>query len=128
MKGFDRTYCIGRLTADPVRKATPNGRELAEFTVAVDRGFGERKTTVFYRCTVWANNTEKSPADTVLKLFHKGDWIAVDGQVSASAYKGQDGTPKASLNLTVDNFLFMKPKATMTEEQFQAVQDEDNPF
>lgn len=125
MKGFDRTYFIGRLTADPVRKATNSGKEFADFSVAVDRGFGERKTTVFFRCTVWATNTEKSPVDTVLKLFHKGDWIAVDGQVSASAYNGKDGTPKASLNVTVETFLFMKPKA---QEQFEAVQDEDNPF
>ena len=123
MSGFDRTYFIGRLTADPVRKATKGGTELCEFSVAVARGFGEKKTTVFFRCTVWGN-----AIDTVMRLFHKGDWIAVDGQVTASAYTGKDGTPKASLNVNVNNFLFMKPKGEKAENDFTAVQDEENPF
>ena len=118
MKRQDNTYLVGRLVADPEKK-TPNGKELADFTVAVDREFGEKKTAVYYRCTVWGKASE-----TIMRLCKKGDWIAVDGQINASAYIAKDGAPRATLNLTVDNFIVMKYKT----EAMTPVEDPDNPF
>ena len=51
---------MGNLTADPDRRTTPNGQELASFNVAVNTrmGNGRDDVTTFYRCTVWGKRSE----------------------------------------------------------------------
>ena len=58
---------MGRLTADPELRTTPNGVSVTSFTVAVDRRFqkqGEEKQTDFISVVAW-----RQTADFVTRFF-----------------------------------------------------------
>ena len=88
---FDLTIIVGRLGADPETDFTKNGRQVAHFSVAVDRG----EKTTWFRVTAWDKQ-----AEACAKYLHKGDPVLVQGQVSASAYVGDDGEAHPRLELT----------------------------
>lgn len=48
----------GRLAADPELRYTPGGEPVLSFRVASDIGFGERKTTNWFNCTIWGKQGE----------------------------------------------------------------------
>ncbi len=75
---------MGRLTADPELKQTPNGKSVCSFTVAVDRDYapqGQEQQADFICVTAW-NKT----AEFVSKYFSKGKMIAVEGQLRTRSY------------------------------------------
>ena len=54
---------MGNLTADPELRTTPNGQNLASFTIAINRVWnssnGERQEeTSFINCTAWGRTGE----------------------------------------------------------------------
>ena len=57
---------MGRLTADPELKHTPNGIATTSFTIAVDRHTKEKQTD-FIRCVAWRQTSE-----LICKYFYKG--------------------------------------------------------
>src|SRR5699024_7544874 len=44
---------VGRLTRDPETNELSNGKSVTNFTVAVNEGFGDKKTTEFFNCSAW---------------------------------------------------------------------------
>lgn len=121
---MDITIITGRLTADPVRRTTQGGKDLADFTVATDRGRGDNKKTAFFRCTAWEGR-----AEPVLAYLHKGDLVCVTGTVNATAYTGKDGKVHSSLEITVQSCEFLQTKrreepAQEEPEDFTPVQEE----
>lgn len=120
---MNEVHIIGRITADPKKEATKNGKMLARFTVAVDRGRGENKQTDFFRCTAW-----EKKADPILLYLHKGDRVSVTGAVTASAYIS-NGEARASLEIpaVVDcEFLETRKQAAREEpkQEFTPVQED----
>jgi len=111
---FQQTIIIGAVGRDPELRAVGNGKQVASFSVAVterwrdknsqgntDNGeFNER--TTWYSCSAWDR-----AAETVNNIIRKGMNVMVTGSVSARAYLGQDGQPRASLDLRVDQFRIM---------------------
>ena len=100
---------VGRLTADPELRNTPNGHDVCSFTIAVDRGFasndGERKAD-FINCVAWRNN-----AEFITKYFGKGQMIAIKGSLQQSSYTDKDGNKRTSYDVVVDTADFCGSKA-----------------
>ncbi len=105
MAGYQYTVIVGNVGRDPEMRYTQGGVPVASFSVAVterwtDRQTNERKEkTNWYRVTCWRNL-----AETANNYVRKGTQILVVGTVSASAYMGQDNQPRATLELTAQNF------------------------
>jgi len=105
MAGFEQTIIIGNVGRDPEKRFTSGGAELCSFSVAVttkwtDRQTQERREKVnWYRVTCWGRS-----AEIASQYVHKGTQIMVEGTATADAYMGQDGTPRASLNLKANTF------------------------
>ena len=108
---FQQTIIIGAVGRDPEKHDTKSGQMFTTFSVAVterwrdqngqgnaDNGQYNERTT-WYSCSVWDRQAENA-----LNLIRKGQNIMVIGSVSARAYQGGDGQPKASLDLRVQNF------------------------
>lgn len=73
------TFIIsGRLTKDPVRRATQSGAVMADFTVAVKDG---KDKTYFIDCRVW-NNGNRMIADWVTEGLTKGKNVYVQGKMT----------------------------------------------
>ncbi len=98
----------GRLVADPELKTTPNGTNVTQFTVAVDRPYkssdGEKQTD-FFRVIAWRNT-----ADFVCRYFSKGRLILIDGEMNNRQYTDKDGNKRDWWEIKADKVEFMGDK------------------
>jgi single-strand DNA-binding protein len=86
---------IGRIGGDAEVRHTPSGKEVTNWSVAVDCGFGTNKSTMWVRCQLWG---ERGPK--IAEYIRKGDKIGVSGELSAREYDSQ-GTKRTSIELNV---------------------------
>jgi single-strand DNA-binding protein len=100
---------MGRLTAGPELRRTQSGTSVANFTVAVERDFGE-KTTDFISCVAW-----RQTGEFISKYFHKGSMIAVTGSLQSRKWQDRDGNNRTSWEINVDNAYFTGEKANTQE-------------
>ena len=126
-------HFIGRLSRDVDLKTTPNGVQVASFTVAVDRkqksADGNKKTD-FFNVNVW-----RGLADICSKYLSKGKKCYVRGELQMRTYTAKDGTTKVSLDVQADEVEFLSPKSESNEAQsgaeasgFENVDPESIPF
>lgn len=99
---MQRTTIIGNLTADPVLRSTPDGKQVATFTVAVNEKRGDQDTATFYNCSAWERK-----AEPIVKYLTKGSKVYVEGKVKARAYRTKEGEQRASLDLVVNECEFL---------------------
>ncbi len=95
---------MGRLTADPELRTTPNGISVCRFTLAVDRNYakqGTERQTDFINCTAW-----RQTAEFVSRYFVKGQLVAVNGSIQTGSYTDNNGNKKYTTDVIVDNVNF----------------------
>lgn len=87
---------------------TANGAvTVCNFTVMVNRTNKKDSPADAFRCAIWGKY-----AEAMAPYIKKGTKLAVSGSVYATAYVGSDGTPKATLELSVrDMNILGQPKA-----------------
>ncbi len=81
---LNRVIIMGRLTADPELRQTPNGVSTCQFTVAVDRSFvaqGAERQADFITVVAW-----RQTAEFVSRYFAKGRMICVEGNLRTRSY------------------------------------------
>lgn len=101
-KGFNKTLLLGRLTADPELRATPQGKNVAGFTLAVDRQQSSQKegepTTDFFDVTAW-----EKLAELVSQHLKKGSKVLVEGRLRQDSWEDKDTGKKRSKVVVVAN-------------------------
>ncbi len=118
---YQSTTIVGRLGNDPEMRYTPSGVPVASFNVAVnkrwtDQSGQQQERTTWFRVTAW-----RKLGENCAQYLHKGSLVFVEGDVEASAWTGQDGQPRASLELTARTVKFLDNKGSnskSTEEEF----------
>lgn len=99
---------MGRLTADPELRTTPNGVSVCSFTIAVDRPHqrsGAERVTDFFDCVAWRTN-----AEFVSRYFRKGNLICVQGYMTVRAYQDKNGNNRRAYEIIVDATHFVESK------------------
>lgn len=115
---YNRVIIMGRLTADPELRQTPNNISVSSFTVAVDRPFSKNteRQTDFLDCVAW-----RGTAEFVSRYFQKGKPIMVEGRLQVNNYTTQTGEKRKRYEIVVDNVSFVDSgKATGGEGGFSA--------
>lgn len=108
MAGYQYTVIVGNVGRDPEFRYTPSGVAVCEFSVAVSRHWTDRTTneerdkTTWFRVKAW-----RQLGETCNQFVHKGMQILVAGEIEVSAFQGQDGQPRASLELTARDVKFL---------------------
>lgn len=100
---------IGNLVRDVDLKTTPNGVQVASFTVAVDRKQKDtegNKKVDFFNVNVW-----RGLADICSKYLSKGKKCYVRGELQVRSYTAKDGTTKVSLDVQADEVEFLSAKS-----------------
>ena len=109
---MNKALLIGRLTKDPELRATPTGRNVCQFSIAVNRNFtnanGEREAD-FINCVVWDKQ-----AENLVKYQKKGNQIAVDGRIQTRNYEDKDGKRVYVTEILANNISFLDSKGTNT--------------
>lgn len=112
---MNKVFLIGNLTRDPELRTTQTGVSVCSFTIAVNR---RRANTAeagqpeadFFRISAW-----RQLGENCAKYLAKGRKVSVVGTVSASAYTGNDGQPRASLEVQADDVEFLTPRGEAGE-------------
>jgi len=86
----------GRLGRDSEAKYTPSGTAILEFSIAVDTGFGDKKSSFWLRCAMFGDRGQK-----LSQYLLKGQQVIVSGEFSPREYQAKDGTTKMSMDLRV---------------------------
>lgn len=91
---------IGRLTADPEVRTTQTGKQVANFTLAVQRRFkgADGVECDFFRTITWGNS-----ADFVANYLGKGRLVAVEGRLQARKYTTQDGDNREVVEVVAES-------------------------
>lgn len=142
---MNKLTIIGNLTRDPELRTTSTGINVCDFTVAVNRRRTQNNTQPeadFFRVTAW-----RQLGELVAKYLTKGRKVCVVGSVSVHAFTGNDGQPRASLEVQADEIEFLSPRPDNSEPmagvsapktdapvaaapaaEFTAVENEELPF
>lgn len=93
----------GRLGSDPQLRTTQTGEPVANFNLAIDQGYGERKTTVWVRVAVWGKQ-----AEACHQYLSKGDLVCVHAErFQVAVWSAQDKTPQGQLEVTARRVEFI---------------------
>lgn len=79
----------GRVGRDAETRQAGSGN-VTSFTVAVDQGYGQNKSTNWWRVSLWGQRGEK-----LAQYIRKGDNITVTGEFTLSEYEGK---PQLNVN------------------------------
>ena len=124
---------IGNLTNDPELRTTTSGKNVCNFTVAVNRPRrnGEDQGADFFHVSAWNES-----ADNCAKYLAKGRKVCVIGEVSVRAYSAKNGDPAASMEVKAREVEFLSQAAEKAEKPvkkddktgFEEVKVTDLPF
>ncbi|MDK2829086.1 MAG: single-strand DNA-binding protein [Clostridium butyricum] len=97
---MNKVVQIGRMTKDAELKYLPgSGTAVANFSIAVDDGFGDNKKTFFFNIVVFGKS-----AEAVVNYTHKGSKVAVIGKLTTRTWDAQDGTKRYATEIVADSF------------------------
>lgn len=99
----------GRLGRDPEIRQTTTGKQVATFTLAVDRGRRDangKSVADWIPVIAWERT-----AEFAYKWLTKGQMVAVDGRLQSRTYTAKDGTNRTVLEVVANNINFCGSKA-----------------
>lgn len=102
----------GRLARDPELRQTGTGKQVATFTLAVDRGRKDangKSVADWIPVIAW-----ERAAEFAYKWLTKGQMVAVDGRLQSRTYTAKDGTNRTVLEVVANNINFCGSKADST--------------
>lgn len=105
---MNRLTIIGNLTNDPVSRTTNNGKDVTNFTVAVNRRQKDangNNLADFFKIAAWGELGKSCQ-----QYLSKGRKVAVVGSVSVSTYQAQDGSARANLDVLAQDVEFLTPR------------------
>lgn len=105
---LNKVILMGRLTREPELRTTPNGVDVANFTLAIDRGYtkaGEEKQADFINCTAW-----RGSAEFVGKYFSKGMLMIVEGRIQSRSWEDTSGAKRYAVEVIADRVQFGETK------------------
>lgn len=92
---------VGRLTRDPEGRTTPNGKNVANFSVAVNKRLKpknpDERDADFFNVQAWGQT-----ADYVTSYLGKGRLVSVSGRIESRRYTDKDGNQREVWEITAD--------------------------
>lgn len=93
---------MGRLTRDPEQRTTSSGKNIASFSIAVDRG-GSEDAADFFDVTAW-----EKLADLVMQYLQKGRRVLVQGRLRQDSWDDKEtGKKRSRIEVTATDVTFL---------------------
>jgi single-strand DNA-binding protein len=109
---MNKIIVTGALGRDAELKALPSGKNVLEFSIAVNSGFGDSKKTYWWRAKLFGDRAAK-----LAEYFTKGTKLLIEGVPELREYEAKDGSGKRiSPEIFVTEFEFMGGKKEQTSE------------
>ena len=101
---------IGRLTADPELRRTPDNTAVCTFTLAVRRP-RTKDTSDFVDCVAWRQN-----AEYLCQYGHKGEIVAVSGPLTSRKWVDKNGNNRINWEIQCDSVELLTSKKSETQQ------------
>lgn len=98
---------IGNLAADPESRFTPSGKQVVNFTVCCNSGWGDNKRTEFVRCVAW----EKT-AKVVSDYLQKGSKVSIIGEMQTRSWEDKEGVKRYTTEIIVRELVMLDSKGS----------------
>lgn len=98
---INRVVLVGRLTRDPEMRTTTTGKNVVEFSIAVNKRMKPQDGSPdadFFRIKAWGQT-----AEYVSNYLNKGRLVAVDGRIEQRKYTASDGSNREIFEIVADN-------------------------
>jgi single-strand DNA-binding protein len=132
---YNKVTLVGRLTRDPESRTTSSGKQVANITLAVDRGFKDKDSNEskadFIRVNIW-----EKQAELAMKYLTKGQLILIEGSLRTGSYE-KEGQKYYTTDITSSKIIFLgKSKRAddelgvndVVEDVFFPTVEDDVPF
>lgn len=107
-KGFNKVVLMGNLTRDPETRTTPNGQNVTNFSLAVNRTWkgqdgSQQEAVSFIDCVAWGKT-----GDIIAQYMQKGRPILVEGRLDQRSWDDKEsGQKRSKVEVVVENFNFV---------------------
>ena len=98
---MQKIVVTGGLGRDAELKQTKSGEDVLTFPIGASQGYGDSKTTNWYRCSIWGKR-----AQTLAPYIMKGTRVFICGELSIGEYEG-----KQQLNVRVNDIEFFNDRS-----------------
>lgn len=104
---LNKVMIIGNLTRDPEIKTTPNGAQVASFSIATsqvwtDQNGQKQERTEFHNIVAW-----RKLAEIIGQYLKKGSKAYVEGRLQTRDWTGQDGVKRYRTEIIADNLIML---------------------
>ena len=107
---MNKAILIGNITKDLELRKTQNNKSVVNFSIAVNEGYGDKKTTEYIDIVAW-----EKLAETIVDYCSKGKKIMVEGRIRTQEYESQ-GQKKKSTYILASEVEFLSPKGEQKTE------------
>ncbi|HNV97111.1 MAG TPA: single-stranded DNA-binding protein [bacterium] len=138
---LNKATIIGRLTADPESRTTPNGQTVVTLTVATnytwsDANGQKQEKAEFHNIVAW-----RKLAEIIAQYLKKGSKVYIEGRLQTRSWEDQNGNKKYRTEIIADNMIMLDskggdsiptkdntPDAKTSEADEEEINIEDIPF
>ena len=102
---MNQATLVGRVGQDPALQYFESGSVKARFSLAVDRGYGQNKTTDWFNIEAWAKKAEFAG-----EWVKKGTLLAVFGSLESNTWTDAQGVQRESFTIRATDLQFVGSK------------------
>lgn len=113
----------GRLAADPEQRYAGTGTAVLNFTVASDVGFGDKKSTNWFKCAIFGKR-----AESLAPHLSKGQEVTVFGNLQLREYTNRDGVKQISPDVMVNDIAMQGGKREAKGQDLPPADADSIPF
>lgn len=96
----------GHLGKDIEVRHLSNGDAVGNFSVGVNFGYGDKKGTIWARCSLFGKRVE-----ALQQYLNKGQLVAVSGEVSERKWQDKEGNERVSQEVRVNDVTLLGGKS-----------------
>lgn len=130
---WSKIIAVGHIGKSAELRFTPQGTPVCDFSLASNSGWGDSKTTTWFRVTIW-----NKLAESLVPYLLKGKQVLIEGELQVDPETGgprlwvsSDGEAKASFEVTAREVRLLGGKTTedsKVESNEEPEEDSEIPF
>jgi len=103
---------VGNLGKDCEKRYLSDQTAVTSFSVGVTSGYGDKAVTTWANCNLWGKQ-----AESLAPYLHKGQKVAISGEVTLRKYTTKEGVERESLDVRVNSLTLVGSKDATTARE-----------
>jgi single-strand DNA-binding protein len=105
MASYNRCQFVGNIGKPAEMKYTSNGKPLTSFSIAVQNGWGDNKTTDWWDVKMWGERGEK-----IVQYLDKGTTVLVEGRLEKRQWSDDQGVTHHRVDVIASDIVLLGGK------------------